>query len=185
MDRVRAVFDAVPRRRFLPGAQKLYAGVDQALMIGHGQTNSQPSTVRDMLRLLDVTEGAKVLDVGSGSGWTTALLAELVGPDGSVTAVERVPELVETGRANLGDRYPWASVHQAEPGVLGWPALAPYDRVLVSAEATTLPLSLVDQLVVDGVMVVPVRGVMLLVRRTEAEPYVERHGHYAFVPLIE
>jgi protein-L-isoaspartate(D-aspartate) O-methyltransferase len=139
-----------------------------------------------MLVLLDVQPGQKVLDVGSGSGWTTALLGELVGPTGSVHGVEIVSELVEWGATNLkAYAMPWTSIAQADRWVLGLPDEAPFDRILVSAEATRIPSSLVDQLVVGGVLVVPVNGRMTVVRRTETDPLVTREGHYAFVPLIE
>jgi protein-L-isoaspartate(D-aspartate) O-methyltransferase len=179
--RVDEAFAAVPRRDFLPARQHPFAGLDQALDIGYGVTNSQPTTVRNMLRLLDPRPGDRVLDVGSGSGWTTALLARLVGPKGTVVGVERIPELIEESRANLGDRFPTAEVHQAEPGVLGWPARAPYDRVLVSAEPSTLPQQLVDQLADDGVLVIPVAGTMM--RVTNPGAVVTEHGRYRFVPL--
>ena len=101
-----------------------------------------------LLELLDVQPGQRVLDVGSGSGWTTALLAELVGPTGSVLGLERVPDLVVTGAANVvACRMPWARVRAAVTGVLGAPDEAPFDRVLVSAMATRLPQELVAQLV--------------------------------------
>src|SRR5262245_18994624 len=121
-DRVAEAFTAMPREGFLPSAERTSARYDGPLPIGHGQTNSQPSTVRAMLRLLDVQEGHKVLDVGCGSGWTTALLAHLTGPSGRVLGVELEPELVEFGTDNL-DRVevPWASIHEATPGVLGLP----------------------------------------------------------------
>ena len=184
-DRVDDAFAAVPRRDFLPARQHPFAGLDHALDIGYGVTNSQPTTVRNMLRLLEPRPGDRVLDVGSGSGWTTALLARLVGPDGTVVGVERIPELVEESRANLGDRFPTAELHQAEPGVLGWPALAPYDRVLVSAAAPAVPPALLEQLAVGGVLVAPVDGVMLRVVLSPEGPVVEQHGRYLFVPLIE
>ena len=184
-DRVDDAFAAVPRRDFLPARQHPFAGLDQALDIGYGVTNSQPTTVRNMLRLLGPRPGDRVLDVGSGSGWTTALLARLVGPDGTVVGVERIPELVTESRANLGDRFPTAELHQAEPGVLGWPARAPYDRVLVSAAAPAVPPALLEQLTVGGVLVAPVDGVMLRVVLSPEGPVVEQHGRYLFVPLIE
>ena len=144
---VARAFAAVPRAGFLPEKQRRRERYDGPLPIGHGQTNSQPRTVADMLRLLDVPVGARVLDVGSGSGWTTALLAHLVGPEGRVDGVEIEPDLVAFGSANLAATgQPWASIRPAEPGVLGLPAGAPYDRVLVSAEARDLPAALVDQL---------------------------------------
>ena len=136
VDAVRAAFDAVPRAGFLPRAARRRAGFDGPLSIGHGQTNSQPRTVAAMLVLLEVRAGDRVLDVGSGSAWTTALLAELTGSTGSVLGVELVPELVQWGRENLArTAYTWASVRQADKHVLGWPEGAPYDRILVSADA--------------------------------------------------
>jgi len=178
-----AALRASPRSRHLPPSQQGYAGVDRALPIGLGQTNSQPATVRAMLRALDVQPGQRVLDVGSGSGWTTVLLARLVGPTGRVLGVERVPELTDWGRANVeAADVPWAGVEQALPDVLGHPAYAPYDRILVSAEAPTLPAQLVDQLAPDGVMVIPVGGELWRVRAGH-DP--ERLGRYVFVPLIE
>src|SRR4051794_10043481 len=129
-DRVADAFAAVPREWFLPTGERRSAAYDGPLPIGHGQTNSQPSTVEAMLRLLDVRAGQKVLDVGCGSGWTTALLAHLTGPSGRVLGVELEPDLVEFGTDNL-DRagVPWASIHQATPGGLGLPDAAPYHRI--------------------------------------------------------
>lgn len=185
-DPLREAFDLVPRVGFLPPDQHRFAGDDRALPIGYGQTNSQPSTVLAMLRLLDVRPGQRILDVGCGSGWTTALLGHLVGPAGEVHGVEVVPELVEWGAGNVAARtMPWASVHAAQDGELGLPELAPFDRVLVSAEATRIPRSLVEQLVEGGVMVVPVSGRMTVVRRTAGAPQVSHEGWYSFVPLRE
>jgi protein-L-isoaspartate(D-aspartate) O-methyltransferase len=182
MDPVAAAFDATPRRDFLPRGVRRRASYDGPLQIAAGQTNSQPRTVEDMLRLLDVTPSQHVLDVGAGSGWTTALLAHLVGPIGSVVGVELEPELVTFGAQNLSttDR-PWASIRLATPGVLGDPGGAPYDRILVSAEPDELPQELVDQLADDGVLVIPVAGTMLRVVNPGA--VVTRHGRYRFVPL--
>lgn len=184
--RLDSAFERVRRRDFLPRRMRGFARENAAVPIGHGQTNSQPSTVRDMLELLDVEPGQSVLDVGCGSGWTTALLGHLVGPEGHVVGVEIVPELVAWGRQNLASyAMPWTRIEQAAEGVLGAPDLGPYDRVLVSAEASDLPVTLVGQLVVGGLMVVPVRGRMTVVRRTPGEPEVEHAGWYSFVPLIE
>jgi protein-L-isoaspartate(D-aspartate) O-methyltransferase len=182
MDAVEAAFAAHPRVGFLPRSVRRRASYDGPLPIAAGQTNSQPRTVEAMLRLLEVEPGQRVLDVGSGSGWTTALLAHLVGPDGEVIAVELEPELVTFGATRLeATHQPWARIQQATPHVLGDPDHAPYDRILVSAEPDTLPQELVDQLGPTGRMVIPVAGWMTLV--VMPGPVVTEHGPYRFVPL--
>jgi len=186
-DRVARAMAAQPRHRFLLPHDRLRAGLDLPLPIGHGQTNSQPSTVAAMLALLEVPVGARVLDVGAGSGWSTALLAELTGPSGSVLGLERVPELVTFGADNVARAgMPWARVAAAAPGVLGAPEEAPFDRILVSAAAQTLPSALVAQLAPGGVLVVPVSGRMVRVRLgDDGTVRASEHGGYLFVPLIE
>ena len=184
MDQIAAAFAAVPRRLFLPRGARWRAPYDGPIHIGHGQTSSQPRTVAAMLRLLEVRAGDRVLDVGSGSGWTAALLARLTGPDGEVVGVEIEPDLVVFGAANLARTgQPWASITAPDHGVLGRPDLAPYDRILVSAMAQDLPQELVDQLAEDGRLVIPVAGQMLLVRRVGESVEVTTHGEYRFVPL--
>ena len=177
-------FRAAPRGRFQPAAQRDLADWDAPIPIGHGATNSQPTTVTQMLELLDVHPGQRVLDVGAGSGWTTALLAHLVGPAGKVVGVERIAELLPAATAAIAD-WPWASITLAESGTLGLPVQAPYDRILVSAMADEIPDQLVEQLADDGVMVIPVDSVMQrVVRKPDATITTTRHGRYRFVPLI-
>lgn len=184
MDTVAAALAAVPRAGFLRPAERGRAAEDGPLPIGLDQTNSQPSTVAAMLRLLDVQPGQRVLDVGSGSGWTTALLAHLTGPDGEVIGVELEPELAAWGAANLAaTEQPWATIRPAVEGELGLPARAPYDRILVSAGARRLPQALLDQLADPGRLVIPVDGAMTLVVRAGGADDVSRHGSYRFVPF--
>ena len=184
MDAVDAAFRAVPRAGFLPRATVRDAAYDGPIAIGHGQTNSQPRTVAAMLRLLEVRPGHRVLDVGSGSGWTTALLAHLTGPAGTVLGVEIVPDLVTMGAHNLhACGMGWAAIEAADPEVLGRPALGPFDRILVSAAARVLPEELVDQLSDTGRLVVPVSGTLLLVERHGDDRTISEHGSYRFVPL--
>ncbi len=177
----------IPRRLFLPEDMQEHATLDQPLPIGYGATNSQPWTVQFMLELLRVPEGGTVLDVGSGSGWTTALLAHLTGPKGTVTGVDVVPELVEMGRRNLaGLNLGWAKVVPAVPDRLGLPGEAPFDRILVSAEPGDIPEALEAQLAVGGRMVLPASGVMWVVDRDHEGWHREPVTGYrfSFVPLI-
>ncbi|RBP67985.1 protein-L-isoaspartate(D-aspartate) O-methyltransferase [Brevibacterium sanguinis] len=182
-------FSRVPRERFLPEDQRELADVNVPLPIGQGQTNSQPSTVVDMLELLDAQPGNRVLDLGSGSGWTTALLAVLVGAEGQVIGVERQHDLVAISREVLaGFDFANLRIVEATPGTFGLPAEAPFDRILVSAETDSLPTTLIEQLDRRGVMVIPVAGTMLRVERIgpgAEDVSVTRHGRYSFVPLIE
>lgn len=183
-DRVDAAFAACPRTGFLPTSERRHAHRDQPLPIGHGQTSSQPSTVARMLRMLDVPVGARVLDVGAGSGWTTALLAHLVGPTGSVLGVELEPDLAAWGACNLAATgQGWARIVLARPGVLGVPEEGPYDRILVSAEARELPVPLVEQLGPTGRMVAPVSWALEVVQRAGDALSITRHEGYRFVPL--
>jgi protein-L-isoaspartate(D-aspartate) O-methyltransferase len=196
-ERAAAALRAVPRAAFLPPEARRRADVDLPILIGWGATNSQPSTVREMLALLDVRPGDRCLDVGAGSGWTTALLAHLVGPAGRVVGVEIVPELVEMAQANLaavgldrlagadGSTGARARVIRAVDDELGAPSLAPFDRILVSADAGFVPRALAGQLADGGRLVLPAAGRMLVVDREPAGLRVRRApGAYSFVRLV-
>lgn len=184
MPDVPAFRPGVDRRDFLLPEQRAHAALDRPLSIGWGQTNSQPSTVANMLALLQVLPTHRVLDVGAGSGWTTVLLGTLVGPGGAVIGVELHPQLAVWGAANVAAyAMGWTSLRRAQPGVLGWPQAAPYDRVLVSAEADELPTALIEQLRPGGIMVIPVGGTLLRVCAREAGRDITEHGPYRFVPL--
>lgn len=173
------------RRHFLPEDVRQAAAIDSPLPIGYGQTNSQPSTVRMMLEWLDPKPGDKVLDVGSGSGWTSALLSYLVGSEGLVYAVERIPELVRFGRDNC-KQLGLGSVHFYEAGdSYGLPECAPFDRILVSAAADELPSELISQLKVGGRMVIPIKSnIHIISKNTEIDIEDTVVPGFAFVPLV-
>ena len=174
-----------PRADYLPGGMRHAAGLDRPLSIGDGVTNSQPSTVRTMLELLEVRPGQRVLDVGSGSGWTTAILAHLAGPEGSVIGVELIERLVRESSQRLRSAgLANAAVRVADPDALGAPDEGPFDRILVSAEASEVPGELVDQLADGGVMVAVVRDRLVTVtRHGDDADVVLAPGRYRFVPL--
>lgn len=156
------------------------------LPIGFGQTNSQPSTVYQMLAWLQPEPGDKVLDVGSGSGWTTALLAWLVAPKGTVYATEIIPELFVFGKQNCA-RAGITNVRFEPPrGAAGLPDHAPYDRILVSAAAKRAPDELVQQLAPEGILVIPVRDTIWVIEKNHDGTVTSMpHAGYAFVPLVD
>ena len=178
-------FREVDRRDFVLPEDEVEPYGDYPLSIGRGQTISQPSTVAFMFELLQPQEGDIVLDVGSGSAWTTALLSEIVGARGFVYGVELVPELVQLGRDNLATYgFDNTEIFQASAGVLGLPEHGPYGKILVSAAGYDLPEELVEQLKVGGRMVIPVNDSIFKVDKvSENDIREERYHGFAFVPL--
>jgi protein-L-isoaspartate(D-aspartate) O-methyltransferase len=183
-ERIMDAFKKIDRVDFVMDEYRDEAYGDYPLPIGHGQTISQPSTVAFMLELLEPQEGDKILDVGSGSGWTTTLLAQIVGPTGRVFGLELVPELVKFGSGNLGKYgFPHAEIRQAS-GALGLEGEAPFDRILVSAAGEKMPQELIDQIKVGGRMVIPIQNAVWRVDRTSGtEVSKEEFSGFVFVPL--
>jgi len=184
--RVLAAMSRVPRERFLPPDLHRYAYDDRPLPIGHGQTISQPLMVAIMTEVLRLKGHEKVLELGTGSGYQAAILAELAE---QVITVERVAALAESAAQRLRELgYHNVAVRVSEEGILGWPAEAPYDAILVTAGAPRVPQGLVEQLNMGGRLVIPVgrRYVqqLLSVQREKQGTRVTRHGQCRFVPLI-
>jgi protein-L-isoaspartate(D-aspartate) O-methyltransferase len=176
----------IPRHRFVPSAGLEDAYGDFPLPIGHGQTISQPYIVAVMTEALALRGSERVLEVGTGSGYQTAVLAELAA---RVYSIERVPELAAAARKallSLGyDNVRFA----VGDGCEGWPARAPFDRILVAAAAPAVPPALAEQLADNGIMVIPIGDSRLsqdlvVVRRIGASLEQERSIGCRFVPLI-
>lgn len=173
------------RALFVPDEYRQYAYEDRPLPISNAQTISQPYTVAIMLELLQPHSGDKVLDIGSGSGWTSALLATAVGMSGFVQGVEIVPSLVEYGKKNVekaGIRN--VDIELSDPTILGKPGEM-FDRILVSASAPKMPKMLFNQLKAGGKLVVPVENSIWSITKYEDESIdaYELPG-FQFVPLI-
>jgi len=179
-------FLRIDRKDFVPAEYQTQAYEDHPLPIGFGQTISQPHTVAFMLELLGPKHREKILDVGSGSAWTTALLAHMVGREGKVLGTELVLALVEFGKKNLAKyKFPQAEIMQAKKKILGLPDRAPFDKILVSAAAREFPQELLIQLTEQGVMVIPVKDAVLRVQKIPGkEPDIQRFEGFVFVPLI-
>jgi len=182
--RVLEAMASVPRESFVPTAERRRAYADAALPIGHGQTISQPYMVARIAEALELRLGERVLDVGTGSGYQAAVLAEL-GAD--VVTIERIPELAEQARANLAEAGYEVDVRVGD-GTLGVPELAPFDAIAVAAAAPALPRALYEQLRPRGRLVVPVGGqraqrLELIVRSPEG-PAVVHSVPCRFVPLV-
>ena len=183
--RVLAAMAHVPRERFLPEELRFYAYDNRPLPIGHGQTISQPLIVAMMTEALHLTGEEKVLEVGTGSGYQAAILAELAA---EVVTVERIAELAEGAAVVLAELdYHSVRVHVAGE-TLGWPDDAPYEGIIVTAGAPAVAHSLLDQLAPGGRLVIPVgaRDVqeLLVVAKTGDGLSSRRLGPCRFVPLV-
>jgi protein-L-isoaspartate(D-aspartate) O-methyltransferase len=182
---VLVAMDKVPRHLFVPGSFRVHAYADEPLPIGEGQTISQPYIVAYMTEALGLGGGEKVLEVGTGSGYQTAILAEIAA---EVWSVEIVEKLSLQARAVL-DGLGYGNIHfRVGDGREGWPKEAPFDAVMVTAAAAEIPLSLEDQLAVGGRMIVPVGTdlqELVLVRRGKKGIDRERRLAVRFVPLVK
>ena len=185
-DRVLDAMSRVPREVFVPAGSRAKAYEDSPLPIGHHQTISQPYMVGFMTQALALRGPERVLEVGTGSGYQTAVLAELCR---QVFSMERIPELAASALRAISELGYCNVTIRVGDGSAGWPEQAPFDRILVGAAAPAVPPVLGDQLADNGILVVPVgdwRGtqVVMLVRRTGRALSVEQTIGCRFVPLI-
>ncbi len=146
-------FDTVPRHLFVPDYFRARAYLDEALLIGHGQTISKPSTHALYLEALNLQGHERVLEIGTGSGFQTALLARLAG---QVCSIERHPELAAAARIRIEELGMSNVAFRAGDGSFGWPSLAPFDAVLVTACAPDVPQPLLEQLTARGRLLIPI-----------------------------
>jgi|SRR5882672_247632 len=185
-DAVMAAMGKVPRHRFVPSFQDAFAYDNRALAIGEGQTISQPYVVALMTDLLDLKRSDRVLEIGTGSGYQAAVLAELVA---KVYTIEIVEPLGKRAANLLGElRYHNVEVRIGD-GYGGWPEAGPFDAIIVTAAPTAVPQPLIDQLARDGRMVVPVgqagdvQHLLLLEKRPDGSVTTRRTLPVRFVPL--
>ncbi len=173
---------AVPRHRFIPEAYRAQAYEDCAVSLDLGQTVSQPYIVGLMTRLLDPRESERILEIGTGSGYQTAILARLAR---SVYTVERLSVLGQRARETL-ESLGYDNIHYLiGDGHRGWPVEAPFDGIIVTAAPSDLPDALFRQLTPGGRMVIPIGEELYTVTRSGEEAVKVHHGGVRFVPLVE
>jgi protein-L-isoaspartate(D-aspartate) O-methyltransferase len=185
-ERVLAAMRRVPRHFFVPEALRGRAYGDHALPISANQTISQPFIVARMTELLELDENSRVLEIGAGSGYQTAVLSQVAA---QVYAIERIADLAREAQARIRQLGIYNATVKCFDGTLGWLSSAPYDGILVAAGGPNIPEPLVAQLKVGGRLVVPVGPVresqqLVRVIKTPTGRREEDHGPCAFVPLI-
>jgi len=177
--------DFVPEKLVKEKGEEFIETYNAPLPIGNGQTISQPLTVAFMLELLQPKKGDKILDVGFGSGWQTAMLCHIVGSEGFVYAIEIVPELKDFGQANV-EKYKFKNVEFiCGDGSLGLPAQAPFNKIIAAAAGEEMTQAWKEQLEVNGRLVAPIKNSIWLMNKKGDDEFEEKeYPGFAFVPLI-
>jgi protein-L-isoaspartate(D-aspartate) O-methyltransferase len=182
--KILGAFESVPRHQFIPEYDLDEAYRDSPLPLKSGQSISQPYTVAFMLEALELGQGQSVLEIGSGSGWSAALIKHIVG-DGRVITIERIADLAMFARENLKRAGLDVEVIN-DDGSFGYPEKGPYDRIVIAAACPGFPLPLVAQLKEDGLIVAPVGELsqkMMKGRKKQGSLFTEDLGRFSFVPL--
>ncbi|MDK2892962.1 protein-L-isoaspartate O-methyltransferase [Methanohalophilus sp.] len=187
-EKVLEAMNRVPRDLFIPKKLQSAAYCDSPLPIGNKQTISAPHMVAIMCDLLEIKKGDIILEIGAGSGYNAAVMAELTGPEGKIYSIERIPALGKFAKENLLKAgYDNVTVIVAD-GTMGYKEHAPYDRICVTSAAPSIPEPLVEQLREGGIMVIPVGKYMqrLLLIRKQLDGSIEERdcGGVIFVPLV-
>lgn len=183
--RILRAFEKVPREQFVLQEYAQQAYEDTPLPLGHGATISQPTTVMLMLQALDIKPGNKILEIGTGSGYNTALLAELAGKKGKVITIEFIKELAESAAKKL-QHYKNVKVIYAD-GKYGYQKEAPYHRIIATAACQEIPEMLLKQLKLKGILVIPIgpyhNQEVIKITKLKSELKRESLGSFVFVPM--
>lgn len=174
-------FRDTPRILFVDTAMQGRAYEDKAFPIGMGQTISQVSTVCRMLYMLELKKSDNVLEIGTGSGFVTALLSRLVN---KVYSIERIPQLVERARKIIKGMYIRNVIMKCDNGALGWKEYAPYDKIIASAGANNVPKDLLEQLSEGGILVIPVKNTLMKYKKENGELISEKDIKVSFVDFV-
>ena len=186
-EKVESALQNIPRHEFVPESELEYAYDNEPLPIMKNQTISQPGVVTRMTEWLDVKNGQNILEIGTGSGWQSAILSYLVG-SGTIYSIERHPELAKFAQENL-KKLKIDNVHIIlGDGTLGYSQASPYDRIIITAACTEIPLPLLDQLSENGLIIAPVGGssqsLVLLQKTPKGIVEIKNQSKYVFVPLV-
>lgn len=183
------VFKAIDRKDFLPEDLQNQAYKNTALPIGGKQTISQPLVVAFMLELLELKPGEKVLEIGTGSGWNTALMAHLAGENGKIFSIERIPELYESGKVNIA-KYGFIDNSKVETilgdGSKGYEKEDPFDKIIAAASGEEIPSAWKEQLKIGGRIVAPVGNSIVVLDKTAKDQFDKKeYFGFSFVPLVK
>ena len=186
-EKVESALQNIPRHEFVPESELEYAYDNEPLPIMKNQTISQPGVVTRMTEWLDVKNGQNILEIGTGSGWQSAILSYLVG-SGTIYSIERHPELAKFAQENLKKlKIDNVRVILGD-GTLGYSQASPYDRIIITAACTEIPLPLLDQLSENGLIIAPVgdssQSLVLLQKTSKGIVEIKNQSKYVFVPLV-